>query len=54
MLLRFKDELTVKAKVIPAETLNLAGIIGAAIYGELRLKDKKKKKDKEKKSHKED
>ena len=51
---KFKDELTVKAKVIPAETLNLAGIIGAAIYGELRLKDKKKKKDKEKKSHKED
>lgn len=44
---KYKDELTVKAKVMPAETLNLAGIIGAAMYAELRLTGKKKnKKDK--------
>ncbi len=34
---RFKDEITVKAKVLPAKNLNLAGIIGAALYGELKL-----------------
>ena len=29
----FADLLTVRAKVVPAQTLNEAGIIGAAIYG---------------------
>lgn len=38
---KFKDEITIKTKVTPAETLNLAGIIGAAMYGKSRLKKSK-------------
>lgn len=55
---KFKDELTVKAPVIPAESLNLAGIIGAAMYGEIRVKQAKelakeaKEKDKDEKGSK--
>ncbi len=41
---KYAECFTVKTKVIPAETLNLAGIIGAAMYGEIRLKEAKKKK----------
>lgn len=36
---KYAECFTVKTKVIPAETQNLAGIIGAAMYGELRLKE---------------
>ncbi len=36
---KYAECFTVKTKVIPAETLNMAGIIGAAMYGELRLKE---------------
>lgn len=39
---KYAECFTVKTKVIPAQTLNLAGIIGAAMYGELRLKEAKK------------
>lgn len=56
---KYKDKLTVSAKVIPAMTLNNAGIIGAALYGARRLKglgisgagkkEKEKNKDKDKK-----
>ena len=35
---KYKDALTVDTKVIPAQTLNFAGIIGAAMYGESCLK----------------
>ena len=35
---KFCEELHTDAKVIPAQSLNMAGIIGAAIYGEERLK----------------
>lgn len=40
---KFKDELHVKAKVIPAESLNMAGIIGAALYAEQRLSQQKER-----------
>ncbi|MBO5566849.1 MAG: ROK family protein [Succinivibrio sp.] len=39
---KFKDSLTIETKVIPAENMNLAGIIGAALYGETCLPQKKK------------
>lgn len=35
---KFKEQLNPELKVIPANCLNLAGIIGAALYGEMRLK----------------
>lgn len=38
---KYSDCFTVKTKVIPAETLNMAGIIGAAMLGELRIKEAK-------------
>lgn len=39
---KFSDQIKVEqARVIPAETLNLAGIIGAALYCERRLQEKK-------------
>ena len=34
---KYKDELTLSTKVVPATTLNLAGIIGAAMYANSRL-----------------
>lgn len=34
---KYKEELTIKTKVVPATTLNLAGIIGAAMYANSRL-----------------
>lgn len=38
---KFQDQIKVEqARVIPAETLNLAGIIGAAMYCERRLQEK--------------
>lgn len=41
---KYKECFTVKTRVMPAETLNLAGIIGAAMYGETCLKSKEGKK----------
>ena len=35
---RFKEELTQDLKIVPAAFLNQAGIIGAAMYGERRLR----------------
>ncbi|MCK0525671.1 polyphosphate--glucose phosphotransferase [Anaerobiospirillum sp. NML120449] len=44
---KFSDRLSVgSARVIPAETLNLAGIIGAAMYCERRLNEKVQSKSK--------
>ena len=38
---KFQDQIKIEqARVIPAETLNLAGIIGAAMYCERRLQEK--------------
>ena len=37
---KYADRFTLKTEVLPAETLNLAGIIGAALYGEERLSAK--------------
>lgn len=34
---KYADRLNLSTEVIPAKTLNLAGIIGAALYGEQRL-----------------
>ncbi len=36
---KFSPQFTLKTKIIPAENLNLAGIVGAALYCEQRLKD---------------
>lgn len=38
---KYKDEISMKDKVKPAQTLNLAGILGAAAYGEECLLNKK-------------
>jgi polyphosphate glucokinase len=35
---KFEEQLKVNVKVVPAKTLNLAGIIGAAMYAKSRLK----------------
>lgn len=35
---KYREELHTDAEVIPAQSLNMAGIIGAAVYGEQRLK----------------
>ncbi|MBP5243508.1 MAG: ROK family protein [Succinivibrio sp.] len=37
---KYKDQLTLKTKVVPATTLNLAGIIGAAMYANSRIQKK--------------
>ena len=34
---KYADRFDLTTEVIPAKTLNLAGIIGAALYGEERL-----------------
>ncbi len=34
---RFAEELHVRAPVVPAQSLNQAGIIGAALYAEMQL-----------------
>ncbi len=37
---KYADKITIDTKVVPAKTLNFAGIIGAAMYCERRLKEK--------------
>ena len=34
---KYESKLTLKTKVVPAKTLNLAGIIGAACYAKTKL-----------------